>query len=272
MQTITVSGSRPSEDFQVTRGSINRLGAGNLMDVPQSVVVINRALMQSQGVTTARGCCPQCARCDHRLGRGRCNIGTNINLNGFSARTGHLSRWHARPWPVLPGRVRSGAGRGTDGPIVDAVRPWLDRRRHQPGDEEALPEAGDGTQRLRPRPMASCAQRPTSTCRFEETNAARVSMPCSRSGKASTLDQTNVLDFGIAPSVKLGIGTPTEITLVGDPAAQEGPGGLRRAEPQRLSRSTCRATRPGASTTDYTAAGRRRTADATVDHKFAIRT
>ena len=32
-------------------------------------------------------------------------------------------------------------------------------------------------------------------------------------GKASTLDQTNVLDFGLAPSVKLGIGTPTEITL-----------------------------------------------------------
>jgi len=51
MQPVTVTGSRPSEDFQVTRTSINRLG-GDLMDVPQSVVVINKALMQSQGATS----------------------------------------------------------------------------------------------------------------------------------------------------------------------------------------------------------------------------
>ena len=47
---------------------------------------------------------------------------------------------------------------------------------------------------------------------FEETNAARVN-GMFQWGKASTIDNTNVLDFGLAPSVKLGIGTPTEITL-----------------------------------------------------------
>src|SRR5258705_12332604 len=52
MQPVTVTGSRPSEDFQVTRTSINRLGAPDLMDVPQSVVDINKALMQSQGATS----------------------------------------------------------------------------------------------------------------------------------------------------------------------------------------------------------------------------
>src|SRR5260370_12243379 len=52
MQTVTVTGSRPSEDFQTTKTSINRLGAGDLMDVPQSVVVINKALMESQGATS----------------------------------------------------------------------------------------------------------------------------------------------------------------------------------------------------------------------------
>src|SRR5947208_2648961 len=51
MQPVTVTGSRPSEDFLVTKGSLDRMGAGNLMDVPQSVVVINKALMQSQGAT-----------------------------------------------------------------------------------------------------------------------------------------------------------------------------------------------------------------------------
>src|SRR5260370_22320109 len=52
MQTVTVTGSRPSEDFQTTKTSINRLGAGDLMDVPQSVVVINKALMESHGATS----------------------------------------------------------------------------------------------------------------------------------------------------------------------------------------------------------------------------
>src|ERR1700682_4144818 len=52
MQAVTVTGSRPSEDFQTTKTSINRLGAADLMDVPQSVVVINKALMESQGATS----------------------------------------------------------------------------------------------------------------------------------------------------------------------------------------------------------------------------
>ena len=54
MQPVTVTGSRPSEDFQTTKTSINRLGAADLMDVPQSVVVINKALMESQGATSGR--------------------------------------------------------------------------------------------------------------------------------------------------------------------------------------------------------------------------
>src|SRR5713101_9322157 len=38
MQPVTVTGSRPSDDFQTTKTSINRMGAADLMDVPQSVV------------------------------------------------------------------------------------------------------------------------------------------------------------------------------------------------------------------------------------------
>src|SRR5260370_13430250 len=34
-----------------------------------------------------------------------------------------------------------------------------------------------------------------------------------QNGKVSTRDQTEVLDFGIAPSYKFGIGKPTEVTL-----------------------------------------------------------
>ncbi len=47
---------------------------------------------------------------------------------------------------------------------------------------------------------------------MDESSAARVNMMFQR-GKASTRDLTDVLDFGIAPSVKLGIGTPTQVTI-----------------------------------------------------------
>ena len=46
----------------------------------------------------------------------------------------------------------------------------------------------------------------------DETSAARVNMMF-QEGDASTRDQTDVLDFGFAPSFKFGIGTPTEVTL-----------------------------------------------------------
>ena len=86
MQPVTVTGSRPSEDFQTTRGSIFRMGAENLMDVPQQVIVINRALMNSQAATTL----DQAVRNVPGVTIGSAEggtIGNNINLHGFNART-----------------------------------------------------------------------------------------------------------------------------------------------------------------------------------------
>jgi len=86
MQPVTVTGSRPSEDFLVTKGSLNRLGAGNLMDVPQTVVVIDKALMQSQGATQLTDALRNVPGVTIGAAEGG-SIGNNINLNGFSART-----------------------------------------------------------------------------------------------------------------------------------------------------------------------------------------
>jgi len=52
MTPITVTGSRPSDDFAPPAPSLNRMGASDVRDVPQSVVIINKALMQSQGATS----------------------------------------------------------------------------------------------------------------------------------------------------------------------------------------------------------------------------
>lgn len=210
MQPVTVTGNRPSEDFQVTRGSINRLGAGNLMDVPQSVVVINKALMQSQGVTTLEQAVRNAPGVTIGSAEGG-NIGNNINLNGFSARTdlyldgmrdrGQYYRdvFALEQVEVLMGPSSMLFGRGSTGGVINQVtkKPFLKQ-----ATELGIQATTNGLVRT-----TADVNVP-----FEETNAARVSMMF-QAGKASTIDMTNVLDFGIAPSVKLGIGTPTEITL-----------------------------------------------------------
>ena len=210
MQPVTVTGSRPSEDFQVTKGSINRMGAGTLMDVPQSVVVINKALMQSQGVTTLENAVRNVPGVTIGSAEGGA-IGNNINLNGFSARTdiyldgmrdrGQYYRdvFALEQVEVLMGPSSMLFGRGSTGGVINQVM-------KKPTLKQATELSASATTNGLVRTTADV------NVPFEETNAARVSMMF-QTGKASTLDQTNLLDFGIAPSVKLGIGTPTEITL-----------------------------------------------------------
>ena len=212
MQTVTVTGSRPSDDFQVTRGSINRMGAAELMDVPQTVVVINRALMQSQGATTMENALRNVPGVTIGSAEGG-TIGTNINLNGFSARTdiyldgmrdrGQYYRdvFALEQIEVLMGPSSMLFGRGSTGGVINQVtkKPFLKN-----ATELSVQATTNGLVRSTADVNVPFGQ--------DSTNAARVSAMF-QVGKASTLDQTNVLDFGFAPSVKLGIGTPTEITL-----------------------------------------------------------
>ena len=86
MQPVTVTGSRPSDDFQTNKVSINRMGAADLMDVPQSVVVINKALMESQGATSLQSAIRNVPGVTIGAAEGG-TIGNNFNINGFSART-----------------------------------------------------------------------------------------------------------------------------------------------------------------------------------------
>src|SRR5258708_18925736 len=43
MQPVTVTRSPPTDDFPTPKTSINRPGAGDLMDVPQSVILLTQA-------------------------------------------------------------------------------------------------------------------------------------------------------------------------------------------------------------------------------------
>lgn len=210
MQTVTVTGSRPSEDFQTTRTSIFRLGADNVMDIPQTVVIVNKALMQSQAVTSLEGAMRNVAGVTIGSAEGG-NIGNNININGFSARTdiyldgmrdrGQYYRdvFALEAIEVLMGPSSMLFGRGSTGGVINQVT-------KKPGRTNASEFQVMGTTNGLTRTTGDV------NVAFGETNAARVSGMFQR-GKASTLDQTDTFDFGLAPSVTFGIGTPDQLTL-----------------------------------------------------------
>jgi catecholate siderophore receptor len=90
-------------------------------------------------------------------------------------------------------------GRGSTGGVINQVT-------KKPGLKQATELSGSVTTNGLLRTTADV------NVPFEETNAARVN-GMFQWGKATTIDNTNVMDFGLAPSVTLGIGKPTTITL-----------------------------------------------------------
>jgi catecholate siderophore receptor len=212
MQPVTVTGSRPSEDFQVTKTSINRLGAADLMDVPQSVIVINKALMESQGATSLQAAIRNVPGITIGAAEGG-TIGNNFNINGFSARTdlyldgmrdrGQYYRdvFALEQIEVLFGPSSLLFGRGSTGGVINQVT-------KKPGLKNATELSASVTTNGLVRTTADV----NVPFGQDSSNAARVNAMF-QYGKASTVDMTTLQDFGFAPAVKFGIGTPTQITL-----------------------------------------------------------
>src|SRR5476649_2626763 len=205
---VTVTGTRPSEDFAKPASALDRVG--DLRDTPQSVTVITKALMQSQGSTSLTSAISRVPGITVGAAEGG-QIGNNINLNGFSARTdlyldgmrdsGQYYRdiFAIEEIEVLMGPSSMLFGRGSTGGVINQVfkKPSLAKKL-----EYSASITTNGLKR-----GTFDINEPLS-----ETSAYRVAMMLQQ-GAASTRYQTDVLDFGVAPSYKFGIGTPTEVTL-----------------------------------------------------------
>ena len=211
MTPVTVTGTRPSDDFAPPATSLNRLGA------PTCATSRSRSRhQQGADAVAGRHLAHRAVRNVPGLTIGAAEggqIGNNINLNGFSARTDiyldgmrdrgqyYRDTFALEQIEVLMGPSSMLFGRGSTGGVINQVT-----------KKPSLTKATE-LQRLghdqRPVPAA----RPTSTCR--PAGHLRRSAPRHGPGRqgAITRDQTDLLDVGIAPSYKFGIGTPTEITL-----------------------------------------------------------
>lgn len=211
LQAVQVTATADNGNFGANTNSVSRLPS-DLRDIPQSVTVINQAVMQSQGATSLASALRNVPGLTIGGAEGG-QIGTNINLNGFTTRTDLYldgARDRAQYYrdtfaldsiEVLMGPSSMLFGRGSTGGVINQVtkKPSL-----KAADEVQVSASTTGLLRA-----TLDHNQPLS-----DTSAFRVAV-MGQQGDATTRDQTKLQDVGIAPSLRFGIGTPTEITLTG---------------------------------------------------------
>jgi len=205
---VKVRESAPTDDYAPGITNIGRVPTP-VRDLPQSITVINRAVMDAQGATSLADALRSVPGITLGAAEGG-SIGNNFNLRGFSARTdlyldgmrdrGQVYRdvFSLEQVEVLKGASSMLFGRGSTGGVINQVSkvPTL-----QPLNEASVTAGTQPSLRL-----TADLNQPLS-----ETSALRVAVM--GQDVNSTRDVMQYQDFGIAPSLRFGINTPTEVTL-----------------------------------------------------------
>ena len=208
-ETVVVEGARDARAFGDTSMSLSRLPA-ELKDIPQSVIVIDKAVMESQGATSLASALRNVPGLTIGGAEGG-QIGTNINLNGFSARTDmfldgvrdrgqyYRDTFSLDSIEVLMGPSSMLFGRGSTGGVINQV-----------SKQPSLKAANE----VQVSAMTTGLVRTVidSNIPLSDTSAFRIAA-MGQEGNANNRDQNRVQDIGVAPSLKFGIGEPTTITL-----------------------------------------------------------
>jgi catecholate siderophore receptor len=206
---VTVQGNRDDSDFGGGGPSISKLPA-DPHDIPQSITIVNKALMQSQGAVSLGDALRNVPGITLGAAEGG-QIGNNINLNGFSARTDiYLDGFRDRAQyyrnifaldavEILMGPSSMLFGRGSTGGVINQV---TKKAQLKPISEVNGAVSTNGLVR-----STLDLDRPLS-----ETSAVRIAL-MAQDGAPTTRRDMTLQDAGIAPSLRLGINTPTEITL-----------------------------------------------------------
>jgi len=209
LQEVEVNGSAVNNDYRSSSSTIGAKLPTPLRDIPQSVMVIDRALLDAQGVSSLADALRNVPGITIGGAEGG-QIGNNINLRGFSARTDvyldgmrdrgqyYRDTFNLDAIEVLKGPSSMLFGRGSTGGVINQVSkvPTL----HDLGDISATVGSDD-----RYRVSADLDRA------LSDSAAARLSLFAQ--DNHSTRDVMYNKDAGIAPSLRFGIGEPTQITL-----------------------------------------------------------
>lgn len=203
---VQVRGQGETNDYAPGITTIGRTPTP-VRDVPQSVTVINRAVMDAQSASTLKEALRNVPGITISAGEGG-QIGDNINIRGYSARTdlfldgfrdrGQYTRdtFFLDAVEVLKGPSSMLFGRGSTGGVINQVSKQPSLR---DGKEVSL---GLGTQSYY-RATADVNQKMSDTSAFRVSALAHTN--------ESTRDIVEAERYGIAPSLRFGIGTPTSV-------------------------------------------------------------
>jgi catecholate siderophore receptor len=206
---VHVTGSVIGNSYDTDSSTIGAKAPAALRDIPQSVVVINRSLLDAQGATSFQDALRNVPGITITAAEGG-TIGDNINLRGFSARTDiYLDGFRDRGQyyrdtfdldavEVLKGPSSMLFGRGSTGGVINQVSK---QAQLAPSAEISTTVGSDDHYRV-----SGDFDTP-----FSATSAGRLNVFAQ--DIHSTRDVVANHDGGIAPSLRFGIGTPTEITL-----------------------------------------------------------
>ncbi|HWB50557.1 MAG TPA: TonB-dependent siderophore receptor [Stellaceae bacterium] len=214
LPTISVQGNTTSNtgDYKMDQPTLPKL-TEPLLNTPQTIDVVPRQLMDDQGVTTFRDALRNVPGISLAAGEGA-SQGDNLTIRGFTARNDiyldgmrDFGSYYRDPFflediQVLKGPASILFGRGSTGGVVeqDSKLPKLDpfytgtavlgtdlTKRLTADVNQPLPQLGEGA-------------------------ALRINLM----GQDNYFADRNVAEnsrFGLAPSLALGLGTPTRITL-----------------------------------------------------------
>ena len=199
----------PGNDYNPAISTIGGAVPMALRDIPQSITVVNSALMQAQGATSLADALRNVPGITIGAAEGG-NIGNNFNLRGFSARTdlyydgmrdrGQYYRdvFSLEAVEVLKGPSSMLFGRGSTGGVINQVskKPSLD---------------SFGTASLTVGTQPSVRGTADFNQRLDATSAFRIAAMAQNVD--STRDVMENQDYGVAPSLAFGLGTPTEVLL-----------------------------------------------------------
>lgn len=206
---VAIAGSAVRDDFQPERSSVGAKKPTALRDIAQSVTVVNQAVMQSEGVTSFQDALRNVPGVTLGGAEGG-QIGNNINLRGFTARTDiYLDGFRDRGQyyrdtfdlasiDVLYGPSSMLFGRGSTGGVINQVSKKAELKDF--GEVSGTVGSDD-----RYRSTVDLNHQLSDTSAFR-INAFGQDMGSSR-------DVMKNKDYGIAPELRFGIGTPTEVTF-----------------------------------------------------------
>lgn len=209
LKPVKVQEKLINNDYSPVISNVGAKTPTPIRDVPQTVNVINRAVLDSQNATSLKDALRNVPGITLSAGEGG-QIGDNINLRGFNARTdiyidgfrdrGQYTRdtFYLDSIEVLKGPSSMLFGRGSTGGVINqsSKKPDLKAR----GEISASIGTDD-------------YYRTTLDINQPIADDAAFRLAAFGQNTQSTRDVIHNKDFGVAPSLRFGIGTPTEITL-----------------------------------------------------------